>query len=204
MDYCPYCAEQLTKSYKICPYCKKTLDTDLLKQLFEPGESSKIDKKLKMKIWYKEKSHIFYPILTLIIGFMVGAFLLYGFAQTQFSSERNGYQKQIAELQKTIEDRETSAGDEKQEFENRLAAKDEIIKILAEQNDIFSRLIYFTSRLSSNSTITPGSTEDIDYYRRNTLYLIRLFNEQQDKLKTTAYKTDKTFNLQSIPQLLEQ
>ena len=120
MDYCPYCAEQLTRPYKICPYCKKNLDTDLLKQLFEAGESSKIDKKLKMKIWYKEKSHIFYPILTLIIGFVVGAFLFYGFAQTQFSAERNGYQNQISVLQNTIEEKETSAGDEKSAFENRL------------------------------------------------------------------------------------
>jgi hypothetical protein len=203
MEYCPYCAEPLTKSYKICPYCKKALDTELLKQIYQPGTSSKVDKKKLLKILFMEKSHIIYPVITLIIGFIIGSILFYGFAQAEFIGERSDYRNQIADLNKTISDNTNSAGSVQQSLENTIAAKDTIITILTEQNDILNRVIFFTRRLTSNSTITPNSAEDQDYYRRNILYLIRSFEEQQEKLDNTEYSVTQTYDLRTIPEFLE-
>jgi len=203
MEYCPYCAGPLSKPYKTCPHCRKSLDTDLLKQIYEPGKTSKLNKKLLVKVWYQEKSYIIFPIITLIVGFIIGALLFYGFAQVQFVNERAEYQGRISELQKAIEEMDISSGNVKQEMENKITDKDEIISILTEQNDILNRVIIFTRRLATNSTITPNTQEDADHYRRNCLYLINLFNEQQVKLTQTEYSVNQDFNLRSLPQFLE-
>lgn len=203
MEYCPYCAGPISKPSKICPHCRKSLDTDLLKQIYEPGKTSKLNKKLLMKVWYREKSYIIFPIITMIVGFAIGALLFYGFAQVQFVNERVEYQGRISELQKTIEEMDISSGNVKQDLESKIIDKDEIISILTEQNDILNRVIIFTRRLATNSTITPNTQEDANYYRRNCLYLINLFNEQQEKLTQTEYAVNQDFNLQSLPQFLE-
>ncbi len=203
MEYCPYCAGPISKPSKICPHCRKSLDTALLKQIYEPGKTSKLNKKLLMKVWYREKSYIIFPIITMIVGFAIGALLFYGFAQVQFVNERVEYQGRISELQKTIEDMDISSGNVKQDLESKIIDKDEIISILTEQNDILNRVIIFTRRLATNSTITPNTQEDANYYRRNCLYLINLFNEQQEKLTQTEYAVNQDFNLQSLPQFLE-
>ena len=203
MEYCPYCAGPISKPSKICPHCRKSLDTDLLKQIYEPGKTSKLNKKLLMKVWFREKSYILFPIITMIVGFAIGALLFYGFAQVQFVNERVEYQGRISELQKTIEDMDISSGNVKQDLESKIIDKDEIISILTEQNDILNRVIIFTRRLATNSTITPNTQEDANYYRRNCLYLINLFNEQQEKLTQTEYAVNQDFNLQSLPQFLE-
>ncbi len=203
MEYCPYCAEPLSKPSKICPHCRKSLDTDLLKQIYEPGKTSKLNKKLLMKKWYREKVYIIFPIITLIVGFIIGALLFYGFAQVQFVNERAEFQGRISELQKTIEEMDISSGNVKQDLENKIIDKDEIISILTEQNAILNRVIVFTRRLATNSTITPNTQEEADYYRRNCLYLINLFNEQQEKLTQTEYTVNQDFNLRSLPQFLE-
>jgi hypothetical protein len=64
-------------------------------------------------------------------------------------------------------------------------------------------MIAFTSRLARNSTITPTSPQDIDYFQRNIRYLQNLFNQEQEKLAETSYETPGSFNLIPIPQLLE-
>ena len=84
-----------------------------------------------------------------------------------------------------------------------IAEKDLIISSLTEQNQIYSRMIAFTNRLARNSTITPTSPQDIDYFQRNIRYLQSLFNQEQDKLKETSYTSPETFNLIPIPQFLE-
>jgi hypothetical protein len=203
MKYCPYCAEPLTKPTKICPHCKKSLDFDLIKELLESSETSQLNKKLQMKLWFKERSYIFYPIITLIIGFIIGGVILYGVAQGQFVAERKDYKNKIAGLQQTIETKDAKAGDVQSDLQSKLARKDRIIQTLLEQKDIYSRLIYFTNRLSTASTITPNSEEDADYYRRNTLYLVRLFEEAQKKLDEAKFKDDKNYHLQSIPALIQ-
>ena len=139
-----------------------------------------------------------------MVGFLLGAIILYSYAQVQFLNDRSDYKEQIVELQKTVEQNSSSASSERTDLENQLKAKDEIITILTEQNNIFSRLIYFTSRLDDNSTITPNSGEDINYFKRNTLYLIKQFDEQQEKLKNTKYSNGKNYSLRSLPSLLQE
>jgi hypothetical protein len=204
MKYCPYCAEALSKPTKICPYCKKTLEFDLIKEMLKSGETSQIDSKIKLKIWYKEKSHIIYPFITLIIGFIAGAILLYGFAQTQFAGERGDYKDEIASLEATIQNNAQEAGTIQMDLENTVIQKDKIIQVLLGQKDIYSRITYFTSRLGNNSTITPNTAEDADYYKRNTLYLIRLFETSQDSLKGLELADEKSYNLRSLPALLDE
>jgi hypothetical protein len=203
MEYCPYCAEQLTKPYKVCPYCKKSLDTELLKQIYRPGKSSKVDHKLKLKQWYREKSFLIYPVIALIIGFLAGAFLFYGYAQIQFSSQRSQYKQQIAQLQQTISSKEEQINNSSDIFRQELATKDSIIQILTEQTDILNRLIYFTRRLTSASNIALANPDDIDFYRRNSIYLISLFEKEKEKLSDTGYQAEQNYNLQTIPQFLE-
>lgn len=203
MNYCPYCAEPLSKPTKVCPYCKKSLDFDLLKSIIEPTESSDINRKMLFKRWFKEHSFIIYPLIALIIGFIAGGILLYGYAQIEFAGQKSEYETTITELRTTIENKDAQAGDVQSELQATIKRKDQIIQTLMEQKDIYSRMIYFTSRFSENSTITANSAEDSDYYRRNTLYLIRLFEEAQKKLEENNFKDDKNYNVRSIPSLLQ-
>lgn len=203
MKYCPYCAKPLSKPTDLCPYCKKSLDFDLLKEMLETGESSDINNKLRWKIWYKEHSHFIYPFITLLIGFVIGAILLYGYAQVEFASDKSELNEKIKTLQNTIDQNSSDANSAKNELQKRLTEKDQIIATLLEQKDLYSRMIYFTRRLSDNSTLTPNTPEDADYYRRNTLYLIRLFEETETKLDSLNVIDDKTYNIQAVPGLLE-
>jgi hypothetical protein len=175
----------------------------MLKEMLETGESSDINKKLRWKIWYKEHSHFIYPFITLIIGFVIGAILLYGYAQVEFASDKSKLNEQISTLQNTIDQNAADASGEKSELQNRLTEKDQIIETLLEQKDLYSRMVYFTRRLSDNSTITPNTPDDADYFRRNTLYLIRLFEESESRLDSLNVVDDKNYNLQSVPDLLQ-
>ena len=203
MKYCPYCAEKLIRPVDVCPYCKKSIDLTLFQEIYEPGESSFLNRKLLFRRWFKERSLYLYPVMALIIGFLIGIIITYSYSQLRFASERSTYENQIAELQNTLQEKEASAGNVQSDLQNQLAIKDDIIKILIDQKDLFSRLIYFTNRLSANSLITPNSPEDIDGYKRNTLYLIRLFDESQDKLKAKGLEDNRTYSLQTVPSLLE-
>ncbi len=203
MKYCPYCAEALSKPVKVCPYCKKSLDFDLFREIIEPGEDSQLNRKLLLKKWFKESSHIIYPGIAFILGFILGAIMLYSFAQVQFAGQKSEYKEKIDTLEKTVSLQEAAAGDLQSDLKNQLKQKDRVIQSLLEQKDIYSRLIYFTNRLSSNSVITPNSSEDADYYKRNTLYLIRLFEETQSRLNDAKIDQDKSYTLQSVPQLLQ-
>lgn len=202
MEYCPYCAEQILKPTKVCPNCKKSLDLDLLASMFKMGESTKSDKKIKKKIWFREHSHIIIPIITLLIGFVSGALILYGVAQAEFMTERSGYKAKIGELQKTIENNEKAAGSASQDFQKQLAHKDEIISVLDGQLENMSKVIIFTRRFSGRSSIKPLTPADSAYFVRNVRYLNRLFDEQQEKLKELGYENIRDYNLKTIPNIL--
>jgi uncharacterized membrane-anchored protein YhcB (DUF1043 family) len=171
--------------------------------MLETGESSDINNKLRWKIWYKEHSHFIYPFITLIIGFVIGAILLYGYAQLEFVSDKSQLNEKISTLQKTIDQNASDANNAKSELQKQLTEKDQIIATLLEQKDLYSRMIYFTRRLGDNSTLTPNTPEDADYYRRNTLYLIRLFEESETRLDSLNIVDDKSYNLQAVPELLQ-
>jgi uncharacterized membrane-anchored protein YhcB (DUF1043 family) len=203
MKYCPFCAEKLSKPVKVCPYCNKSLDLELFQEIYVSGESSEVNRKLLLKRWFKERTLIFYPIIALIIGLVAGIIITYGYSLVKFASEKSNYENQIVELQNILQQKETSAGNVQSDLQTQLLKKDEIIKILLEQKDLFSRLIYTTSRLSANSILTPNTPEDADNYKRNTLYLIQLFNDSQTNLNSKGLNDSKTYSLQTVPGLLE-
>ena len=203
MAYCPHCSEALPKPVKVCPFCHKTIDVNLLSSMYEPGESSEVDKQVRRKIWFREKLLIILPLLALLIGLAGGAAAMLIVMEIQFASSREGYEDQIASLQKEIAKQQQSVASSNQEMNEIIAEKDRIIASLTEQNSIFSRMVAFTNRLARNSTITPNSPQDIDYYQRNIRYLQSLFEQEQEKLKETSYKSEETYNLIPVPQLLE-
>jgi len=203
MAYCPHCSEELPKPVKVCPFCNKTIDLNLLSSMYKPGETSETDKKIRRKIWFKEKLLIILPLLALIIGLAAGAAAMLVFMEIQFASSREGYEEKIAALQNEIEKQRQSVASSNQEMNDIIAEKDKIISSLTEQNSIFSRMVAFTNRLARNSTITPNSPQDIDYYQRNIRYLQSLFEQEQEKLKETSYQSEDTYNLIPVPQFLE-
>jgi hypothetical protein len=203
MAYCPHCSEALPKPVKVCPFCKKAIDVHLLSALYEPGRSSDIDKKIRRKIWFKEKLLIILPLLALVMGLIAGAAAMLAFMETQYASSRENYENQINLLEEEIKKQQLSVANSSQEKSNLIAEKDKIISSLTEQNSIFSRMISLTNQLARTSTITPESPQDIDYYQRNIRYLQSLFNQEQEKLKETAYDSTGTYNLVPIPQFLE-
>lgn len=202
MNYCPYCAGQISEDATKCPHCKKQLDFELLGKLYMSGKKSGINKKISRRLWLKEHSHIFIPIITLIVGFVVGGILTYGYGQQSFAAERSDYKNKIASLQTTIANKDSAVSNSTEKFQEQLAAKDEIIGILSEQKQILSRIINFTRRFSTNSTITPNSVEESNYFKRNVSYLIRQFENQQENLQATGYTSDEAYNLMTVPQFL--
>ncbi len=203
MSYCPHCSEQLPKPTKICPYCNKTVDLGLISSVYKPGESSDIQRKMKRKIWFREKLIIILPVIFLAIGLAAGAITMFTIDEIRFASTRTDYENRIADLRSAIEEREQNAASSQLELNQVLAEKDVIINSLTEQNNLFSRIIAFTSRLARNSTITPASPQDIDYFQRNIRYLQNQFNQEQEKLAETSYESPGNYNLTPIPQLLE-
>jgi len=203
MAYCPHCSEALPKPVKVCPYCNKAIDIQLISSMYEAGESSDMDKKVRRKIWFREKLLIILPMISLLIGLAVGAVAMLIFMEVQYAASRSSYEEQIKSFQDEISNREKTAANSNLSLNNTITEKDKIIASLTEQNSIFSRMIAFTSRLARTSTITPTSPQDIDYFQRNIRYLQSLFNQEQEKLKVTSYDSTATYNLTPIPQFLE-
>jgi len=202
MNYCPYCAGQISEDAAKCPHCKKQLDFELLGKLYMSGKKSGINKKISRHLWFKEHSHIFIPIITLVVGFIIGGILVFGFEQQSFAGERSDYKDKIAQLQTTIANKDSASSNSTEKFQEQLAARDEIIGILAEQKQILSRIINFTRRFATNSTITPNSADESDYFKRNVSYLIRQFEKQQENLEATGYTSSETYNLMPAPEFL--
>jgi len=203
MNYCPHCSAHLPKPVKVCPFCKRTVDLEMITSVYKPGESSQIDKKMRRKIWIREKLIIILPLVAIIAGFVIGAIVMFIYSQTQFAADRNDYENQIDTLQAAITARDQSAANSRGELNQVIAEKDLIIASLTEQAQIYSRMVGFTNRLARSSTITPNSPQEIDYFQRNVRYLQSLFNQEQEKLNETGYDTSYSYNLIPIPQLLE-
>ncbi len=203
MAYCPHCSEALPKPVKVCPFCNKSIDIQLISSMYKSGESSEMDKKAKRKIWFREKLLIILPMISLLIGLTIGVIAMLIFMEVQYAASRSSYEEQIKSLQDEIGSREKTAANSNLTLNNTIIEKDKIIASLTEQNSILSRMIAFTSRLARNSTITPTSPQDIDYFQRNIRYLQSLFNQEQEKLKETSYDSTATYNLTPIPQFLE-
>lgn len=204
MEYCPYCSTTVSPSQKVCPKCKKSLDIEKLQSMYESSETTQIDKKVKKQIWFKEHSHIIYPIITLIVGVIAGIIGAYSFAQVEFINERSDYKDQISQLQQQITSGKAAANNTQGELKQQLDRKDAHIKILKEQRDLISKIINFTRRLTTNSAITPNTVEEGEYYNRNIRYLIRQFENQTQLLVEGNFEADPGYNLQTVPQLLSE
>ena len=202
MEYCPYCSNILSSTQKVCPNCKKSLDLNVLQSLYMVSETSGIDSKIKKQLWFREHSHVIYPIITLVIGLVAGIIGAYAFAQVQFINERSEYNEQITELEQKINSGKAAANNAQGELKQQLDLKDEYISIIKEQRDIMSKIINFTRRLSNNSTITPNTIEEGNYYSRNIRYLIRQFENQNQLLVESNFESELNYNLQTVPQLI--
>jgi hypothetical protein len=203
MEYCPYCSQALLKPAKVCPNCRKNIDIGLLAELVKPGETSKKNKKIKRKIWFREKMRLIIPIFTLLVGFIMGAIIINIYNVVQFANEKSSLESKIEELQSVIEKKNLETQNLGSDFQEQLTQKEEIIKIFAEQKDIMGRVINFTARLARNSTVTPNTTTDSDYYQRNISYLISLFEAEQEKLRAIEYTPVTPYPMITIPQLME-
>ena len=178
------------------------MDLNVLQSMYKANETSDIDKKVKKHIWFKEHSHVIYPIITLIIGLIAGIIGAYAFAQLQFINERADYNDQISNLEKQINSSNTAANNAQGELKQQLDSKDTHINILKEQRDLMSKIINFTRRLSNNSVITPNTVEEGEYYNRNIRYLIGQFENQNQLLVEENFESEPNYNLRTVPQLV--
>jgi hypothetical protein len=204
MNYCPYCAAQITKPSKVCPNCKKVLDFELLNEIYMSGKGSGVNKQLLKQKWFKEHTHIIIPIITLLAGFLIGGIISYVYARGEFAGERISYKNKISELQTTIANKDSAVSNSAEEFQKQLSSKNDIIAVLSEQKKTLISIASFTRRLARNSTITPNSVDESDYYKRNILYLKGQFEKQQEKLVETGYTSEEASDVITIPQILEE
>ncbi len=204
MTYCTYCAGRLTKPFKICPFCKKMLDLNMLKQIYGAGETSRINKWAQNKIWFKEHGYVLTPILTLVLGFGIAAFLLFSFVEIKLNKERSTYELQIADLQASMIQKEATEDNTRSALEKQISHKNEIISTLAEQTETLRRIINLTRHFAENSTVIPVSEEQSDYFKRNFRALNSKFVSQQKKMVTIGYAPAESRDLRTIPQLLSE
>lgn len=202
--YCIYCAERLSKPAKVCPFCKKLLDMNLLKQQYGAGKTSPGSWWVQNRIWLKEHGYILTPLLTLVIGLGIGTFILLSFLQIRFNHQRSAYEVQISELQAAITQKEANVDDTRTNYKKQIAEKNEVIAILSNQNETLRRVISLTRHFAENSTIIPVDDEQADYFKTNFRSLNSQFRRHQNKLAAFGYTSAKAFNLKTIPQLLEE
>ncbi len=203
MEYCPFCSEPVKAGAKTCPNCRKTIDFDELAGLYRPGESSHIDQAAKRRIWIREHALVIYPFVAVLIGLVAGAVLMFTWQEISIANRINEFEARISDLQDSISTSKQKAESVQNELQQQLTRKDSIISILDQQKNTMARIITFTRRLARNSTITPNTSDQADYYRRNINYLIRVYNNQQQALKETAYEKLPEYDLKTVPQLLE-
>jgi len=204
MHYCPYCSAPVSKSAKTCHNCKKSLEFNIIASALENSEESDFKKSAKRKIWIKERMRFVWPVITLLIGFVIGGVILYYLAVLQFSIKTDDLTFRIDSLNTHITSLNSNAQNAQSGLQTQLDAKDKIIGILQTQRRTLSSIINFTRRFSNNSIITPGNDSDTESYRRNFFYLQRQFENQQDELNETEFKNDNVFNLKTVPQFLEE
>jgi len=203
MEYCPFCSEPVKSGAKTCPNCRKTIDFDELAGLYRPGESSHIDQTAKRRIWIREHALLIYPFIAVLIGLVAGAAVMFTWQEVSIANRINEFETRIGTLQDSISTSKQLADSVQNELQQQLTRKDSIISILDQQKSTMARIITSTRRLARNSTITPNTPDQADYFRRNINYLIRVYNNQQQALKETGHEKLPEFNLKTVPQLLE-
>jgi len=203
MHYCPYCSAQITESAKSCHKCKKSLDFDAFASVFEPSDASAINKSAMRRIWIKEHARFVWPVVTLVLGLIVGGAVFYSLALVQSSAEKDSLNVEIQDLKNQISQINSDAQGAQSGLQGELKAKDQIITILTSQRQTISSIINFTRRFANNSIITPNSEAEATSFRNNFRYLRRQFDDYQDQLNNTAFANNRSFNLKTAPQFLQ-
>jgi len=204
MEYCPFCSGELTKPVKVCPHCKKSLDMDIYQAVFEPGESSKLNKKARRSLWYKENSRYIFPLIFLVIGLLVGSAGMFGYAAFHFQSKQDRLDQEIVQLKTQVAQIEQSTGSTSDSLKQFISQQDTVIQILAEENKLVRQIITFTRRMARNSSIVPNTPNEAAYFKRNYRYLNNQYEAQQEKLANTFYVPEQNYNLETIPELLQE
>lgn len=204
MQYCPYCSTPVSSGAKSCHNCKHSLDFNTIADALENNDESSFNKKALRKIWLKERMRFIWPVCTLIVGFIIGGIILYGFASVRFSVQTNALEGRIDSLNTQIASLKATAQNAASSMDDKLKAKDNIINLLNGQRQSLSGIINFTRRFSSNSIITPNNEAETESFRRNFFYLQRQFEDNQDELNKTTFENDNLYNLKTIPQFLEE
>ncbi|KAA3610439.1 MAG: hypothetical protein D8M58_05505 [Calditrichaeota bacterium] len=203
MRYCPYCSTQISESAKSCHNCKKSLDFEAIASVFEASEASEINKSAVRKIWIKEHARFVWPVVTLIIGFIVGGAVLYSLALAQAASEKDTLNSEIEKLNAQISQINSDAQGAQSGLQGQIQEKEKIITILTSQRQSLTRIINFTRRFTNNSIITPNSEAEATYFKNNFRYLRGQFDDQQAELDNTTFADNRRFNLKTAPQFLE-
>ncbi len=205
MQYCPYCSGPLSKPTKTCPHCHKTLDLDMYQAMFQSDlETTALNKRVRRKLWFKEHSRIFMPVLFLLIGLLAGAIVTFGYAQMHFSSTQNRFEENIKNLQNQIVQLKQAAVQSADSSALFTQKQDSVIHLLSKQESTLRKIIIFTRRLAANSTITPKSADQADYFQRNVRYLIRIYDQTNEQLKALNFTVPVNYNLKPVPEFLNE
>jgi hypothetical protein len=203
MHYCPYCSAQISEKAKSCHNCKKSLNFETITSLLKPSEASELNKSALRKIWLKEHSRFVWPIITLMIGFILGGAVLYSFALIQSAKEKELLAAEITDLKNQISQINSDAKGAQSGLQGTLKAKDQIITVLTAERQTLTRIINFTRRFSNSCVNTPNSESEVTTFKNNFRYLRGQFDDQQAQLDNTAFGNNPKFNLKTAPQFLE-
>jgi len=204
MEYCPFCSGPLSSNSKVCPHCNKSLDLDIYQSVFSPGQTSKINKKAARKLKFKENARYIFPVIFLIIGLVVGAVSLFSYSAVHFQSSKIAFEKEIINLNSKIESNLNRAGVVQDSLQLVINRQDTVIQYLGELENHSRQIITFSRRLARNSVITPNSEDQVQYFRRNYLYLNRLYGQKYEDLKALDYPVVESYNLLVFPNLITE
>ncbi len=203
MEYCPFCSGPLNNPAKVCPHCKKALDLHIYQSVFEPGETTKTNKKALRRLWFKEHSRFLMPLLFLVIGLAVGAAVMFGYSAIHFQLKQNSLEQEITTLNSRLKESGTNTTALSDSLNTFILARDTVVQILKEKNKLLRQIIVFTRRMANNSLVQPHSENETNYFRRNFKYLEKQYEAQRQKQNETYFKAPKKPNLKTIPKLLE-
>ncbi len=205
MHYCPYCSGPISKPVKTCPHCHNTLDLDIYQAVFQSdSESSALNKRARRKLWFKEHSRIFMPLIFLVIGLAAGSIFTFGYAQMHFSATQTRFEENIKNLQSQIDDLNRAAAQTADSAAVFTQKQDSVIQLLQKQEATLRKTIVFTRRLANNSTITPKTIEEQDFFRRNVRYLMRVYDQTNEQLKALGFAVPAKYNLKPVPEFLNE
>jgi hypothetical protein len=205
MHYCPYCSGPISKPVKTCPHCHKTLDLDIYQAVFQSDlESTALNRRARRSLWLKEHSRIIMPLLFLLVGLLAGTIFTFGYAQMHFSATQTRFEEKINNLQNQIADLNRAAAQTADSAAVFTQKQDSVIQLLKKQETTLRKIIVFTRRLAKNSTITPKTIEEQDFFRRNVRYLMRLYDQTNEQLKALGFAVPSGYNLKPVPEFLNE